>query len=178
MGEDRGGNVAHPVPPSIEDRGAVPHPSSRRRCTLGGRVGHNASMVSSNPKLVRHCALLHPHRLVATGLQVGRGCLFPLACIGRTTPHGVMYHPPQSPSNVVLDRRVVGRGQVRPADNYIGVATALVMGKRHHRARYPHPSWQRSPLQRVARAERHIAADRRIPNYGLHGVLRVSVYGI
>ena len=87
-----------------------------------------------------------PHYpLVGSSLQVGRRFLFLLACNGRTTPHGVMWHPLQSASNVVPDRRGVGHRQVRPVDNYVGVAMALVAGTQHHRAENPLPSWQQRP---------------------------------
>ena len=85
------------------------------------------------------------YSLVATRQQVDRGCSFPQACNGRTTPHGMMYIPPQSASNIDLHRWVIGRGLVPPVDNYIGGATVLVTGIRHGRAPHPHPSWQRSP---------------------------------
>ena len=92
------------------------------------------------------------YTLVATRWQVGRDCLFSKACNGRTTTHGVMYHPRQSASNVVLDHRFVGRGHVQLVNNYIGAATASITGKRHHGARHPQRLWQGSPRKHAALA--------------------------
>ena len=55
LGQDRGTSVAHPVTPSIEDRGAVPHPSSSARCALGGLMGHKVAACTG------HCGGLCCH---------------------------------------------------------------------------------------------------------------------
>ena len=122
----------------------------KRVSRLEALVSWNTALLASHNCWLKSTSWEAAHEVVPpSGHQLASwsGLLIPQACNGHTTPQGVMYHPRQSTSNVVVYRRVFGRGHVRPVYNSPGATTSLVTGKQHHRARRPHPSSQRSPVK-------------------------------